>query len=279
MLGRCRRRVLLCDDGKPRNRSSHALHGYLTRDGVAPLELNAIGRGELEQYGVDARARRVTSVERVADRFGVSLDDGRVEESRFLLVATGVEDELPDVAGLRECYGRSVFHCPYCDGWEQRDRRLGVFGRGRGGVLLALSMKTWSRHVTLLTHGGRLDRKGRERLARNEVALITDAIARCVHDEGVLSSVEFASSEPLPLDAIFFTTGQHPRCDLAEALGCRFNRKGTVETGMLSETNVPGVFVAGDASHDAQFVVVAAAEGVKAALAINQALQREELRP
>jgi thioredoxin reductase len=109
--------------------------------------------------------------------------------------------------------------------------------------------------------------------------VVSAAITRIDHADGRLHTIELDGNDRLALDAIFFTTAQHPRCDLAESLGCAFNRKGTVETGTLSQTNVPGVFVAGDASRDAQFVVVAAAEGVKAALAINQALQREELQP
>jgi thioredoxin reductase len=279
MLGRCRRRVLLCDDGKPRNAQSRALHGYLSRDGISPADLNALGRAELQKYGVEVRNQRVSAARRQNEGFEVSLPDGRLERSRFLLIATGVVDELPDLPGLRDCYGRSVFHCPYCDGWERREQRIAVLGARKGGVQLALSMKTWSDRVVLLTNGTRLDSKGRARLARNNIEVIAAPIARCAHADGLLTAIEFASREPVQCEALFFTTGQHPRCDLASTLGCAFNKKGTVETGILSETNVPGVFVAGDASHDAQFVVVAAAEGAKAALAINKALQREELHP
>jgi thioredoxin reductase len=279
MLGRCRRRVLLCDEGKPRNMHSQALHGYLTRDGIDPCELNALGRNELRQYGVECRAVQVTSADRDGGMFRVRLANGGDERSRFLLIATGVVDELPDVAGLSDCYGRSVFHCPYCDGWEQSERRIAVLGQGKAGVQLALSLKTWSASIVLLTNGSRLPAVGRERLSRNDVDIVTDRLTRVIHDSGRISTVEFATREPLSLDAIFFTTGQHPRCNLAEALGCALNRRGSVETGTLSQTNVPGVFVAGDASRDAQFVVVAAAEGMKAALAINQALQQEELQP
>jgi len=279
MLGRCRRRVLLCDDGQPRNRHSHALHGYLTRDGIDPAELNAIGRRELEQYNIRCRAIHVTAAERRGELFQVTFENGEVDQSKYLLIATGVVDDLPGVAGLRECYGRSVFHCPYCDGWERRDQRIAALGKGKSGVLLALSLKTWSPHVVLLTNESRVTGRGLARLARNGIDAVPDRIVRIVHDEGQLSAVEFESRDALALDAVFFTASQHPRCDIAENLGCAFSRKGTVDTGTLSETNVPGVFVAGDASRDAQFVVVAAAEGVKAALAINQALQREELRP
>jgi thioredoxin reductase len=278
MLGRCRRRTLVCDEGKPRNRRSRALHGYLTRDGIAPAAFNASGREELATYDIEFRAVGVTRAARRDGHFTVKLTDGRTERSRFLLIASGVVDELPPVEGLQECYGHTVFHCPYCDGWEWRDRRIGVFGGGASGPKLALSLKTWSADVTLCTDGRRIEHTWRDRLARNGVRLRTERITRLQHEDGELEAIVFAR-DTIPCDAIFFTSGQHPQCDLAVELGCRFNQKGTVKTTRLSETNVPGVFVAGDASHDAQFVVVAAAEGVKAALAINQALQREELKP
>lgn len=175
MLGRRRRRVLVCDTGEPRNRFSRALRGYLTRDGVCPAEFNELGRDELARYAIECRKVAVIDAQRLDGCFRLTLQDGRAEQTKFLLLATGVVDHFPEA------------------------------------------------------------------------------------------------------DAIFFITGQHPQRDLAARMGCIINRRGTVNTGNLSETNVPGVFVAGDASRDAQFVVVAAAEGVKAALAINQAMQREEL--
>ena len=129
MLGRCRRRVLVCDRGEPRNERSAALHGYLTRDGITPAEFRATACDELEPYGVEFRPLGVKDAWPAQDGFSVALADGRRERSRFLLLATGVRDQLPDVPGVAECYGRSVFHCPYCDGWECRDKRLAVFGR------------------------------------------------------------------------------------------------------------------------------------------------------
>jgi thioredoxin reductase len=278
MLGRCRRKILLCDLGLPRNRRSHALHGYLTRDGVSPAELNALGRSELAAYGIQCRQVGVTDAEWKTDRFHVTVGTTR-EEGRFLLLATGVVDDLPAVSGLEECYGRSVFHCPYCDGWEWRDRALAVLGRGREGTGTALALKTWSRDVVLCTNGSRLKTAERERLARNEVAVRTTAISRLDHDDGRLTAVAFANGDVLPRDALFFCTDQHPQSDLAVRLGCTLTRKGTVNTGNGCDTNVANVFVVGDASRDAQFVVVAAAEGVKAAVTINKALQREELKP
>src|SRR5438552_12299188 len=147
MLGRCRRTVLLCDLGQPRNRRSAALHGYLTRDGVPPATLNELGRAELGQYGIELRSIGVTAVNRLADGFTASLADGGQETARFVLIATGVIDDLPAIPGFQECYGHSVFHCPYCDGWEWRDRRLAVFGRGRDAAHLALGLTTWSADI------------------------------------------------------------------------------------------------------------------------------------
>jgi thioredoxin reductase len=278
MLGRCRRRVLVCDLGQPRNRTSHALHGYLTRDGISPGEFNDLGRRELPCYGVELRTVGVTGAQQVENHYRVSLGDGTEEAARFLLIATGVIDDVAAIAGFGDCYGRTLFHCPYCDGWEVRDRRLAVFGRGHEGTGLALGLKTWSKDVVVCTNGGRLESRRRERLAANGIAVRTERIARLDHEDGVLTSVAFTSGDPLPRDAMFFTTGQHPQSDLAIKLGCTLTRRGTVKTGDLCDTNVPRLFVAGDASRDAQFVVVAAAEGVKAAVAINKALQSEELR-
>lgn len=277
MLGRCRRQVLVCDEGRPRNRRSRALHGYLTRDGIAPAVLNKRGRAELVKYGVRFRSIGVTAVTRVANGFRVSFTRGTDQATRFVLIATGVTDELPEIPGFKECYGRSVFHCPYCDAWEWRDRPLAVFGRGREGVGLALGLKTWSADVLLCTHGSAMNGVLKERLARNGIAMRTEPILGLDHHRGGLLAIRFEKGDSARRDALFFSTGQRLHSDLVTRLGCALTQRGTVKTSMQCGTNVPGVFVAGDASRDAQFVVVAAAEGVKAAVAINKALQHREL--
>ncbi|HEX4348267.1 MAG TPA: NAD(P)/FAD-dependent oxidoreductase [Vicinamibacterales bacterium] len=278
MLGRCRRSVLVCDAGAPRNQRSRALHGYLTRDGIAPSEFNALGRGELAPYGVEFRPVSVRDARPRDAGFDVSLADANTERARFLLIATGVADDLPAIDGLSECYGLSVFHCPYCDGWEWRDRRIAVVGRGRHGGALALSLRTWSADVLLCTNGRRVPKEAAGRLARHDITVDARRIARLEHKRGMLRAVAFGDGAAIDRDVVFFSSSEHPQCDLAVNLGCIFNSRGTVDTGRMCETNVPGVFVAGDASKDAQFVVVAAAEGIKAAIAINEALQREETK-
>ena len=281
ILGRCRRRVLVCDTGRPRNAASQALHGYLTRDGMAPAEFLRISREQLRQYDtVDLQDAEVVGAECRADRrFHVAIAGGREFLARKLLIATGVLDNLPEIEGFAELFGRSVFHCPYCDGWEVRDRRLAVYGRGARGLGLSLELLGWSRDVLLCTDGpSEIDADGRERLARNGVAVREDRVERLEGRDGRLERIVFQGGAAAARDALFFTTGQTQQSRLAMNLGCEFNNKGTVRTGKYEATHLPGLYVAGDASRAVQWVVVAAAEGAEAAFAINTDLLKEDLK-
>jgi thioredoxin reductase len=280
ILGRSRRHVLMCDSGRPRNAASHALHGYLTRDGVTPSEFRRLAREELRAYDcVEIRDVEVASAECRSDgRFHVTLAAGDTIACRKLLIATGVLDNVPEIPGMRELYGRSVFHCPYCDGWDVRDRPLAIYGRGQRGHGLALELTGWSRDLVLCTDGpSELDAEHRARLARNGIGLREERVARLEGRDGRLDRIVFESGEPLPREAVFFTTGQYQHSQLAVALGCQFNDKGTVRTGKYESTHLPGLYVAGDASRAVQWVIVAAAEGAEAAFAINTDLLKEDL--
>jgi thioredoxin reductase len=279
MLGRCRRSVLVCDGGKPRNARSSGLHGYLTRDGINPAEFLRIAKEEAGQYPtVELHAGEVTDARITSGGFVAFCSDGLQVSARKLLLATGVIDELPDVDGLAELYGTSVHHCPYCDGWEWRDQPLAVYGQGETGSALALGLTVWTNDVVLCTDGpSGLSAEEEKGLSWAGIEIREEAIVRLEGQNGQLRRVVFAEGEPLPRRALFFGSGQHQRSRLAERLGARFNDKGTVETGTCESTNVPGLYVAGDASKEAQFVIVAAAEGAEAGMAINKALLKDDL--
>jgi thioredoxin reductase len=277
ILGRCRRRILVCDAGQPRNAQSAAMHGFLTRDGIAPLEFLRLAREELAQYGVEMLLRQVVEAAATSGGFEVVLSDGRRVTCRKLLLATGVVDRVPDVEGAKEMYGRSLFHCPYCDGWESRDQPLAVYGSDHAAAGLALGLKTWSGDVVLCTGGRRLAAEEADRLSRNGVSIRREKVLRFEGRDGRLERVVFAAGDPLERRAVFFHSGAHQRSPLAERLGCEFDRRGAVRTNKFEGTRVPGLYVAGDASDDVQLVVVAAAEGAKAGFAINAALQKEGL--
>lgn len=278
MLGRCRRRVLVCDTGKPRNAASHALHGFLSRDGLPPLELLRIAREQMRPYEtVELRDVEVTAAECRDSRFHVTLADGSEVQSRKLLIATGVVDNLPDIPGFHELYGRSVFHCPYCDGFEVRDQPLAIYGRGERGLGLSLELTGWSRDLVLCTDGApEIPAEGLARLDRHGIKIREERVARLEGHER-LERVVFASGDPLARTALFFTTGQTQHSDLVTRLGCVMTDKGTVWTGKYEAAHLPGLYVAGDASRAVQWVVVAAAEGAEAAFAINTDLLKEDL--
>jgi thioredoxin reductase len=281
MLGRCRRTVLLCDTGNPRNAASHALHGYLTRDGISPAEFRDLARRDLEKYDtIELRNVGVTAAACQTDkRFDVTLADRQVVTARKLLIATGVCDNLPEIDGIRELYGRSVFHCPYCDGWEVRDQPIAIYGRGERGLGLSLELTTWSRDLVLCTDGpSEIADVDRARLERYGIPLREEPVSALRGRDGILERIIFRNGDELPRRALFFTTGQFQRSKLAMDLGCEINTKGTVHTGKYETTHLPGLFVAGDASRAVQWVIVAAAEGAEAAFAINTDLAREDLR-
>jgi thioredoxin reductase len=280
VLGRCRRRVLLCDNGHPRNEAATAVHGYLTRDGISPDEFLWLGRLELAKYDtVAVRDVTVTAVECVSGAFVTTLDGGEQVQSRKFLIATGVRDNIPEIEGLRELYGRSVFHCPYCDGWEVRDQPIAIYGRGERGYGLSLELTAWSKDLVLVTDGpAGINAKYRERLSQNGISIREEPVVRLEGDDGILRRIVFAQGESLDRRALFFTTGQSQQSPLAVSLGCEFNDKGTVRTGKYESTHLRGLFVAGDASRAVQWVVVAASEGAEAAFAINPDLIKEDLR-
>lgn len=280
ILGRSRRRVLVCDTGRQRNAASQAMHGFLSRDGMDPREFLRISREQLRTYDtVEWRDIEVVEAECRADtRFDVVLAGGARVAARKLLIATGVTDNLPDLPGFKELYGRSVFHCPYCDGWEVRDRPLAIYGRGARGLGLSLELIGWSRDLVLCTDGPpEIDEDGQAQLARAGIRLRDERVARLHGEEGQLREIVFANGDVLPRHALFFTTGQTQQSQLAVGLGCQFTDKGTVRTGKYETTHLTGLYVAGDASRAVQWVVVAAAEGAEAAFAINTDLLREDL--
>ena len=283
VLGRARRRVLVCDAGHPRNAPSHGLHCYLTRDGIEPEEFLRLGREDLSPYEtVGLRQAEVTDVGHLVDNgagnFDVTLSNGERLTSRKLLLATGVIDEVPEIEGLSEFYGTSVFHCPYCDGWEMRDEPLAVYGHGENGLGLALELTFWSRNLVLCSDGpAQLSGGDIQRLKKRNIPLNENKIARLEGSAGVLERIVFSNGESLTVRGMFFSTGQKQGSELPQKLGCKFTEQGCVRTYDYEMTDVPGLYVAGDASRFVQFAIVAASEGALAAVAINKELMKEDL--
>lgn len=280
VLGRCRRRVLLCDVGQPRNQASRAVHCLLGHEGMSPSDLLARGRLELEQYPtVTSRGDRVTDITPSGNRFSVACADGFAVMARKILLTTGLIDEVPRLEGIECLYGRSVHHCPYCDGFEHRDQPLAVYGEGDKGAGLALMMKQWSLDVLLCTDGPSVISPSMQaRLQQHGITVCSDTIASLEgRDDGALQKIHLQNGKTLKRAAIFFTTGCRQGSELSASLGCaRDEKSGIITDPVTEESSVRGVYVAGDASRDVLLVAVAIAEGAKAAVAINRALLQDD---
>lgn len=281
VLGRARRRVVVIDGGAPRNAPAEAAHGFFTRDGTPPLELLALGRAQLEQFAtVEIRRGEATDSRIVAGGFEVTLADGARERARRLLLATGVRDELPEIPGLRELWGRGVYHCPYCHGWEVRDQRLAVYANGEMARHLAPLIRNWSADTVLLTDGpAELEAEDRERFAGLGIVVREERIARVERDGDQLRGVVFEGGESLARDGLFVRTRIRPHTSLAEQLGCALTGEGHIP-GLIAvdatqATNVPGVYAAGDVATMLQQVSTAVASGAMAAAMINHGLVAE----
>jgi thioredoxin reductase len=278
VLSRCRRRIIIIDDGNQRNLRSHGLHGFITRDGILPEDFLNKGREEVSFYGAGFLKDVVTEVEKAGEHFLLTLAANKKITARKILLATGIKDNLPPLPGIDKMYGKSVFHCPYCDGWESRDRRIAVYANGKAAYVLSSSLKTWSDTVFIVSDGShRIRSRERGYLERNGVKIFTDKIKALSGEGGNLHEIIFTNGTSVAADALFFSAPQYQRSILAEKLGCKFSSKGFVLFDKKQSTNIKGLFVAGDAAHDMKFVIVAAAEGAKAAIAINKELQEEEL--
>jgi thioredoxin reductase len=276
VLGRCLRTVLVCDAGHPRNEASHAMHGFLSRDNFPPMEFLQIARNQLEPYqNVKLLQMEVLDAVCVPNGFEVVLNDGTRVSCRKLLLATGVVDNLPQIPGAEEFYGKFIFHCPYCDGWEVRGQTLVVYGNGARGHGLSLDLKNWTDKVVLCTDGpAELSPDEIEDLRFHSISVIEDKI------ESIQSNrtMRFVNGKNFEFGAMFFTLGQRQRSHLAETLACEFSDKGAVRTSNYQVSSVPNLYVAGDASEDLQLVIVAAAEGAKAAFAINKTLIEVDIK-
>ncbi|QCB92757.1 NAD(P)/FAD-dependent oxidoreductase [Cellulomonas shaoxiangyii] len=272
-LGRSLRSVLVVDAGEPRNAPAAGAHNLLGREGVPPQELLAAGRREAESYGAEVRSDRAVGARRDGDGLVVSLAEGGDVRARVLLLATGLTDVLPDVPGVRERWGADVLHCPYCHGWEVRGRRIGVLATSDNAPHQALLMRQLSDDVTLFLHSGPdLEDTEREQLVALDVRLVQGTVERLDHDDDALRAVVLADGRRFDVDAVAVAPRFVANADLYEQLGGTVSEHpfGTyVSSSPGGRTDLPDVWVAGNATDLAAMVGGAATAGVLAAAGIN----------
>ncbi|MGV4928068.1 NAD(P)/FAD-dependent oxidoreductase (plasmid) [Streptomyces sp. BHT-5-2] len=275
VLGRSRRRVAVVDAGQPRNAPAGHMQGFLSRDGMPPAALLAVGRAEVARYGVELIEGRV---DRIAHGFFVHLDGGPVLRARRILVATGLRDELPEIPGVRERWGKDLLHCPYCHGYEVRDRPIGVLGTHPNAVAHALLLRQWSDDVFFFPHTLDVADEERRRLTGYGVHIADGVIKQLVVDEDRLRGVELAEGRVVPRSAVFLFPRMVPHDALLTDLGCEEGEEGRVATDGTGRTSVFGVWAAGNVTDPRAQVVTAAGNGSAAAIAINHDLVQEDVQ-
>lgn len=279
ILGRFKRKVLVCDTGKPRNARSQAVHSFFTRDGIAPQEMFQIAHDQLKPYPtVEFRQQEVVDAKKFGDHFEVILADGTQVEANYVLLATGVKDELPPIAGLEALWGRGVFHCPYCHGWEARDKSIAILADLHHAEHLAALMHTLSDDIVICTNGQSDTPPSDEdlsKLVRIGVRVVPTAIAEVKASDGILDGIQFEDGSYLPREAIFVATRQQQHSALPTKLGCELTENGLVKVDGNGLTSVDRVYAAGDMASPKQQVLYAAAQGAWSAAWINSLLAQQ----
>ncbi len=278
VLARAGRRVVVIDSQAPRNAPATHMHGYLSRDGMSPADFLSAGRQEVEEYGGEIVVGEVTRlVPNGRHGFWALLANPQRVAARTVLVATGLRDELPDVAGLADRWARDVLHCPYCHGHEVRDRRLGVVGGTPGAVRYAQIVRQWTHDLVYFTPPDTLTTTERSELVARAIGVVEGTIEQLVIDDDRLVGVQLADGCVVPRDALFVPPRFVPNNQLLVALDCAVDDDGWVSTDSAGRTSVPGVWAAGNVVDPRAQVITAAGAGSAAALAINADLVEDDV--
>jgi thioredoxin reductase len=279
-LVRARRWVTVVDSGEPRNAPADGVHGLLALEGVSPVELLTRGREEVLGYGGEILAGEVVDVSCATFGFMVMLRNGAVLHTKRLLIATGLVDELPDIAGVREQWGHGVLHCPYCHGWEVRDRTIGILGTGPMSVHKAVLFHQWSSDIVFFANEYQLDPQERAQLDALDVTVVTGTISGLEVEGGDVTGVRLRDGEVVAVDAVVVSTQMVTRAEPFAGIGIEATPHPAgafIETDQFGATSVPGVWAAGNSSDISAQVGAAAAAGALAAQHVNTDLVMKDL--
>ncbi|WP_102272212.1 NAD(P)/FAD-dependent oxidoreductase [Cytobacillus massiliigabonensis] len=280
VLGRAKMNAVLLDEDKPRNAVTNESHGFITRDGITPSEFKKIAKEDVKKYSSNLSVynEQVTDINRENNLFTIRTKAGKLFHSRKVILSTGLRDLLPSVKGIQDFYGKSLFSCPFCDGWELRDKPLVVIAENENAFHLVKMVSNWSNDLLVCTNGKEsLTGEQKELLALKKIKVIDDEIEKLQGENGLLKSVKFVNGLEMERAGGFITTDLKQSSSFAHSLGCKLNEMGGIETDDLGRTSVKGVYASGDSSikGPAQ-LIVAAADGSKAAMGVVHDLINED---
>ena len=277
-LARYLHKVVVVDSGDPRNWETRGINGYLGHLGVRSPELRALGREEGAKFGVEFVSGIVDeAINETGELFAIRLREGTVIEAERILLAIGIKDVWPDIPGFERCYGETIHVCPDCDGYETRDKKTVVVGKGRKAVGMALALTTWTRKLVICTNGEKpeMEQKLLDQLKALNIPVLDQAIKCVVSRSSEISGIELEGGMSLDCERLYFAIGQYPADDLGAQLGCKRDQLGRLVIDEHNHTSVKNVYAAGDIAPGPQVAVFAAASGAVAATALHASLVPE----
>lgn len=276
-LGRALRSVLIVDGGNPCNKQTPHSHNLLTNDGKTPKAIADLARQQVRMYGtVSFLDASVTTGYKIKDGFSVQVNGGETFTAKKLILATGIKDILPDIAGFADCWGVSVLHCPYCHGYEVRHQKTGILANGDTGFELASLVSNWTNELTLYTNGRSTFGQGqREKLQKHKINIVEEEVERLEHKNGYIHRVVFKDKSSVPVKALYARLPFVQGTNLPQLLGCGLTAEGYVKVDAAQKTTVPGLFACGDNTTGMRTLANAIATGTTTGLMVNKELVEE----
>ncbi|KPN12585.1 pyridine nucleotide-disulfide oxidoreductase [Bacillus australimaris] len=277
VVGRGRKQVIVFDDELPRNRVTQESHGFITNDGMTPFEIRQAGEADLQKYpNIKIKRNRIVDIQKKEESFTLLTHEGDAFEAKKIILATGLQDILPEIEGIHDVYGKTLFSCPFCDGWELKDKALALIAENQRALHMAKLLSNWTKDLIVFTNGHVLAEEDKALLTAHSIQVIDVPIVLIDHDNGQLRSLQLANGEIVRREGGFVASEFKQSAPFAEKLGCQMTQNGGIETDILGRTTVSGVFACGDNLGGPAQLVLAAAAGSQAGMGVIHELVQEK---
>ncbi|MCR6473825.1 NAD(P)/FAD-dependent oxidoreductase [Bacillus safensis] len=279
VVGRGRKQVIVFDDELPRNRVTQESHGFITNDGMTPIEIRRAGEADLQKYpNIKIKRSRIVDIQKKEERFTLLTHEGDTFEAKKIILATGLQDILPEIEGIHDVYGKTLFSCPFCDGWELKDKALALIAENQRALHMAKLLSNWTKDLIVFTNGHVLAEEDKVLLTAHSIQIIDVPIVSIDHDNGQLRSLQLANGETVKREGGFVASEFKQSAPFAEKLGCKMTKNAGIETDILGRTTVSGVFACGDNLGGPAQLVLAAAAGSQTGMGVIHEIVQEEFQ-
>ncbi|KKD40359.1 NAD(P)/FAD-dependent oxidoreductase [Bacillus sp. FSL L8-0167] len=279
VVGRGRKQVIVFDDELPRNRVTQESHGFITNDGMTPFEIRQAGEADLQKYPhIQIKRSQIVDIQKKEESFTLLTHEGDAFEAKKIILATGLQDILPEIEGIHDVYGKTLFSCPFCDGWELKEKALALIAENQRALHMAKLLSNWTKDLIVFTNGHMLAEEDKTLLTAHSIQVIDVPIVSIDHDNGQLRTLQLANGEIVNREGGFVASEFKQSAPFAEKLGCQMTKNAGIETDILGRTTVSGVFACGDNLGGPAQLVLAAAAGSQAGMGVIHELVQEEFQ-